>query len=176
MSPNTKKAAAPKKKNPVFIIILAVLIIGGLWFGLTKYFHGKKHEETEDAQVEANISPVMSKIPGYVRKVYVKDNQYVQKGDTLLTIDDRDLKIVLQQAEAALGTAGSNYSAAQANSNAASKNISTTQAAIATANAQIETAKVNVWRTTEDLKRYENLIKDHSITQQQYEQAWPPSK
>ena len=171
MSPNTKKAAAPKKKNPVFIIILAVLVIGGLWFGLTKYFHGKKHEETEDAQVEANISPVMSKIPGYVRKVYIKDNQYVQKGDTLLTIDDRDLKIVLQQAEAALGTAGSNYAAAQANSNAANKNISTTQAAVATANAQIETARVNVWRTTEDLKRYENLIKDHSITQQQYEQA-----
>jgi membrane fusion protein (multidrug efflux system) len=171
MSPNTKKEAAPKKKNPVFIIVLAVLVAGGLWFGLTKYFHGKKHEETEDAQVEANISPVMSKISGYVSKVYVKDNQYVKKGDTLLTIDDRDLKIILQQAEAALGTAGSNLAAARANSNAANKNISTTQAAVATANAQIETAKVNVWRTTEDLKRYENLIKDHSITQQQYEQA-----
>jgi membrane fusion protein (multidrug efflux system) len=171
MSQHTKKEAAPKKKNPVFIIILAVLVVGGLWFGLTKYFHGKKHEETEDAQVEANISPVISKISGYVSKVYVKDNQYVKKGDTLLTIDDRDLKIILQQAEAALGTAGSNLAAAHANSNAASKNISTTQAAVATANAQIETAKVNVWRTTEDLKRYENLIKDHSITQQQYEQA-----
>jgi membrane fusion protein (multidrug efflux system) len=171
MSPNTKKEAAPKKKNPVFVIILAVLVVGGLWFGLTKYFHGKKHEETEDAQVEANISPVMSKISGYVNKVYVKDNQYVKKGDTLLTIDDRDLKIILQQAETALGTAGSNLAAARANSNAANKNISTTQAAVATANAQIETAKVNVWRTTEDLKRYENLIKDHSITQQQYEQA-----
>jgi membrane fusion protein (multidrug efflux system) len=171
MSSKSKIETAPKKKNPVFIIILAVLVVGGLWFGLTKYFHGKKHEETEDAQVEANISPVISKISGYVSKVYVKDNQFVKKGDTLLIIDDRDLKIVLQQAQAALGTAGSNLAAAQATSNAARKNISTTHAAVATANAQIETAKVNVWRTTEDLKRYENLVKDHSITQQQYEQA-----
>ena len=168
---NNKQAAATTKKSKVFPIILTLLVAGGLWFGLTKYFHGKKHEETEDAQVESNISAVISKIPGYVAKVYVKDNQFVKKGDTLLTIDDRDLKITLQQAEAALGTASSNLNAAEANSNAAGKNIGTTQAAIATANAQIEAARINVWRSTEDLKRYENLVKDHAVTQQQYEQA-----
>jgi multidrug resistance efflux pump len=37
--------------------------------------------------------------------------------------------------------------------------------------AQIEAAKVNVWRTSQDYDRYANLIKDHSVTQQQYEQA-----
>jgi membrane fusion protein (multidrug efflux system) len=47
---------------------------------------------------------------------------------------------------------------------------------LATANAQIEAAKVNVWKTTQDLKRYENLVKDHSITQQQYEQVWQQNK
>lgn len=171
MSANKPTITAANKKSKKFIIILVLLVAGGLWFGLTKYFYNKKHEETDDAQIESNISPVISKISGYLLKVYVKDNQYVKKGDTLLTIDDRDLKIILQQTEAALGTAGSNLSAAQANSSAARKNINTTQAAIATANAQIESAKVNVWRTSEDLKRYENLIKDHSVTQQQYEQA-----
>ena len=40
-----------------------------------------------------------------------------------------------------------------------------------TADAQIEAAKINVWRITQDYERYANLIKDHSITQQQYEQA-----
>jgi membrane fusion protein (multidrug efflux system) len=171
MSTNNPAAPAPQKKSKTFIIILAVLVIGGLWFGLTKYFHGKKHEETDDAQVEANISPVISKIPGYVAKIFVKDNQYVKKGDTLVIIDDRDLKIVLEQAQAALGTAQSNLNAAEANSTASRQNINTTNAAVTTANAQIEAAKVNVWRTGEDLKRYENLVKDHSITQQQYEQA-----
>ena len=78
---------------------------------------------------------------------------------------------MLAQAEAALGTAQSNVNATAAGANAASKTINTSQAAVATVNAQIEAAKVSVWRTGEDLKRYENLIKDHSITQQQYEQA-----
>src|ERR1700712_929965 len=61
--------AAPKKKSKGFIIVLVLLVVGGGWFGLTKYFHGQHHEETDDAQIEANISPVISKIPGYVTKV-----------------------------------------------------------------------------------------------------------
>lgn len=161
----------PKKKSKFFVIVLTLLVIVGGWFGISKYVYSLHHEDTDDAQVEANISPVISKIPGYVTKVFVDDNQLVHKGDTLLTLDQRDLQIVLAQAEAALATAKSNLSAANANSNAANKNISTTRAAITTANAQIETAKVNVWRATEDYDRYANLIKDHSITQQQYEQA-----
>lgn len=168
---NSQVPAPPKKRSKAFIIVLAILVTGGTWFGLTKYFHSQHHEETDDAQVEANISPVISRISGYVTKVYVKDNQYVHKGDTLMTLDPRDLKIVLAQAEAALATAKSNLSAAEASSIAAKTNINTTHAAVATADAQIEAAKVNVWRTTQDFQRYENLIKDHSITQQQYEQA-----
>ena len=164
-------AVPQKKRSKSFIIILILLVLGGGWFGLTKYIHSQHHEETDDAQVEANISPVISKISGYILKVNVQDNQFVHKGDTLMTLDDRDLQIVLQQAQAALGTAQSNYTAAQANSNAASKNINTTNAAVSTANAQIDAAKINVGRTAQDYQRYENLIKDHSVTQQQYEQA-----
>lgn len=168
---STPANAAPKKKNFGFIIVLILLVGGGTWFGLTKYFHGLHHEETDDAQIEANISPVISKISGYVLEVKVKDNQYVNMGDTLMILDPRDLTVVLHQAEAALATAKSNLNASQASSAAASKNITSTQAAVATANAQIEVAKVNVQRTAQDLQRYENLIKDHSVTQQQYEQV-----
>lgn len=162
---------APKKRNFGFIIVLVLLIGGGLWFGLTKYFHGQKHEETDDAQIEANITAVISKISGYILEIKVNDNQYVKKGDTLMLLDQRDLTVLLKQAEAAVGTAKSNLSAARATVSAANQNINTTQAAITTANAQIEVAKVNVKRTSQDLQRYENLIKDHSITQQQYEQV-----
>jgi membrane fusion protein (multidrug efflux system) len=162
---------APKKRSKTFLIILIVILIAGGWFGISKYIHAMHHEETDDAQVEANINPVIPKISGYVTEVRVKDNQRVKKGDTLLILDDRDLKIKVEQAEAALATAESNLSSAKASSNAAEANIATSQAAINAADAQIEAAKINVWRTTQDYNRYANLIKDHSVTQQQYEQA-----
>lgn len=160
-----------KKRSPIFFIILAVMVLGGAYFGISRYIHSKHHEETDDAQIEANLSPVISKISGYIAEVKVADNQFVHKGDTLIVLDKRDLTMALKQAEAALSTARSNLASSRASTAATNKNITTVDAAVATANAQIEAAKVNVWRTGEDLKRYENLIKDHSITQQQYEQA-----
>ena len=168
MEPNTKPA--PKKTNKTFVIILILLVVAGAWFGISKYIHAQHHEETDDAQVEANISPVIPRISGYVTQVRVKDNQRVKKGDTLLVLDDRDLKIKVAQAEAALATAESNLAAAKTSSTAANANIATSRAGVSTIDAQIETAKINVKRTSQDYDRYANLIKDHSITQQQFEQ------
>lgn len=167
----TAPVEAPKKRSKTFVIVLALLVVFGGWFGITKYVHSLHHEETDDAQIEANISPVIPRVSGYVSAVYVKDNQQVKKGDTILKLDDRDLRIRLEMAEAALATAQSNLSAARASSTAAAANIATSQAGVSTIDAQIEAARVNAWRAEQDYKRYANLIKDHSITQQQYEQA-----
>lgn len=175
MSTNTNEVknneAAPQKKSKKFVIILAIILIAGGWFGIKAYIHSLHHEETDDAQVEANISPVIPRISGYVTEVRVKDNQHVKKGDTLMVLDDRDLKLKLEQAEAALATAQSNLMSAQAGYTAAHANIAPSQASIGTIDAQIEAAKINIWRATQDYNRYANLIKDHSVTQQQYEQA-----
>ncbi len=168
---HTPHTEAPKKRNKTFIIVLVLLVVAGGWFGISKYIHAQHHEETDDAQIEANISPVIPRVPGYVKEIRIKDNQLVKKGDTLIVLDDRDLQLKLQQAEAALATAESNLAAARATSSAANTNIASSKASIGTIDAQIEAAKVNVWRSSQDLTRYENLIKDHSITQQQYEQA-----
>lgn len=170
-NPQANNSTPPKKKSKVFLIVLILLILVGGTFGVTKYLHAQHHEETDDAQVDAGISPVIPRISGYVREVRVKDNQRVKKGDTLLILDDRELQLKLQQAQAALQTATSNLGAARANTQAANAGISTSKAGVSTIDAQIKTAEVNVWRTTQDLQRYENLIKDHSITQQQYEQV-----
>ena len=163
--------APPKAKSKRFLIVLALLIVFGGWFGYSKYVHGQHHEETDDAQVQANISPVIPRISGYITQVKVKDNQQVKQGDTLLVLDNRDLVLKVQQAQAALATAQSNLGAARATTNAATANIATSRASVSTIDAQLATAKVNVWRATQDYNRFENLIKDHSVTQQQYEQA-----
>lgn len=147
------------------------MILGGAWFGISKYQHAQHHEETDDAQIEADIVPVIPRVSGYVQEVRVKDNQQVHKGDTLIIIDDRDYKIALMQAEAALATAKSNVAASRANTAAARSGIATSQQGVSTIDAQIAAAQVNVTRTTQDFNRYQNLIQDHSITQQQFEQA-----
>jgi membrane fusion protein (multidrug efflux system) len=164
-------AEEPKKRNKAFPVIMILLVIAGAAFGITKYQHALHHEDTDDAQITANISPVIPRVSGYVAEVRVSDNQQVKKGDTLIVMDNQGLKIKLEQAEAALTTAESNRSAAQASTTASSANISTSRAAVATIDAQIEQTKINVWRATQDYNRYANLIKDHSITQQQFEQA-----
>lgn len=160
-----------KKKKFTFPLILLVLGVVGGYFGFQAYTFSQHHEVTDDAQISSGMSPVISKISGYVTQVRVQDNAYVKKGDTLVVLDNRDQKMALQSAVAALGTAKSNISTARASATAASKNINSASAAVITADAQIEAAKVNVWKTTQDLTRYANLVKDHSITQQQYESA-----
>ena len=164
-------ADTPQKKKKIFPIILAVLIIVGGGFGLTKYLHSLHHQETDDAQIDGNISPVITRISGYVGEVKVKDFQFVHKGDTLLVLDNRDLVIKLHQAEAALIAAQSGKSVAEATATSSHDIIASSQANVATLDAQIETAKVNAWRAKQDFERYSNLIKEHSITEQQYEQA-----
>jgi membrane fusion protein (multidrug efflux system) len=166
-----KTQPEPKKRSKVFLIILIIMVLGGAWFGITKYNHAKHHEETDDAQIEADIIPVIPRVSGYVKEVRVKDNQQVHKGDTLIIIDDRDYKIALMQAEAALATAKSNVAASRANTVAARSGIATSKQGVNTIDAQIAAAQVNVTRTTQDFNRYQNLIQDHSITQQQFEQA-----
>lgn len=165
--------STPKKKSSGrrFAIIFGVLILLGGTYGTIKYLHSLKHEETDDAQVESNISPVIPRVAGYISEIRVSDNQYVHKGDTLVVLDDRDFKLRLEQAEAGLGSAQDNAGVASAGIPVANANIATSNSNVNTINAQIEAAKVNVWRATQDFQRYDNLIKDHSITQQQYEQA-----
>ena len=165
---NENVGQAPKRSK-IFLVILIALVVAGTWFGISKWHHAQLHAETDDAQVEANISPIIPRVSGYVKEVRVTDNQVVKKGDTLLVLDGRDLRIRLEQAQAALATAESNLLSAKASAAAARSNIGTSEHAGLAIDAEIEKAKVTVWQSTQEFNRYANLIQDHTITQQQYE-------
>lgn len=158
-------------KNKVFGIVLAVLLLAGAAYGIIKYVHSLHHQETENAQVQADISPVIPRVAGYVEKVLVEDHQQVSQGDTLLILDDRDLLIAVKEAEAALAMAQSNLAVSRRNVQASGAQASTAAAGISAAAASIEAARVDVWRANQDFERYANLVEDHSVTRQQYEQA-----
>ena len=174
MESNNQQTTAEKtekKSGKGFAIVFGLLVIVGGTYGFIKYQHAQKHEETDDAQIMSTISPVIPRVGGYIQEVRVKDHQLVHKGDTLVVLDSRDFQVRVAQAEAALASAQNNVQVAGAGITVAQANIDASQTSIATIDAQMESAKIDLWRAQKDFERYENLIADHSITQQQYEQA-----
>lgn len=167
-----------KKINSKFIIVLAAVAILGGGYGIYAYQKGQHHEITDDAQIEAKISPIIPKVSGYIKEVRVVDNQWVKKGDTLLILDDAEYVLKLQQAMAGERIAQSQLKVAGATVKSSDSNLPVTQASaasvqanVATATANIEAAKVALWRASNDYERYANLYKEKSITKQQFEQA-----
>lgn len=167
MEKEKKKA----KTNKKFILIFAVLIIAGATYGIYKYVHSLSHEGTDDAQVEKNMNPIIPRVTGYITKVYIKDNEFVKKGDTLFTIDDEDYRVKVEDARAALAAAEGTYAATKADIGTAIANVSVSESNVQAAGGSIESARIRLNRASADFERYNNLYKNHSITKQQFEQA-----
>jgi membrane fusion protein (multidrug efflux system) len=153
-----------KGKKIIFPVILGLVLVSALAFTAKEYFYGKSHEETDNAQIDADISPVVARVSGYVKEIRFNDNQFVKAGDTLVVLDDRDYQIRLQQAEAALAVAKQSVNVSQ-------YAVAEARTGIATAQANVETAKVRVWKATEDFNRFQNLYEDHAITKAQFDAA-----
>ncbi|MDR0230224.1 MAG: HlyD family secretion protein [Flavobacteriaceae bacterium] len=174
----TNDKSTKKQLNIKFILILGTLVVLGGGYGIYKYIHAQSHEITDDAQVESKITPIVSKVQGYIQEVLVHDNQTVKKGDVLLRLDNTEFVLKVEQAQAAYDMAVGQLKAAEAGQNTTLSTIASSQAGastaianVATAKATIETAKVQLWRAKNDFERYEKLYKNQSITKQQYEQA-----
>ncbi|MFI5134317.1 MAG: HlyD family secretion protein, partial [Chitinophagales bacterium] len=144
--------------------ILIGIIVVGVGYGIKEYIFSLHHETTDDAQVDGDISPVNARVSGYINEILFIENKPVSKGDTLVKIDDRDLVLKVQQAQAALDNAVANVAVVKAN-------IVTSEASINSAQTNIDNAKVKVWKATQDYNRYESLLADKSITQAEFDQA-----
>src|SRR5271168_1847934 len=89
------------RRNLIILIACLVVLIGGffLWRYLSSY------ESTDDAQVDVHLYAVSARISGYVIKVNVDDNQWVEKGTVLVEIDPTDYEVAAAQAQANLENA-----------------------------------------------------------------------
>lgn len=160
-----------RPSNKKFIFVISGLVLLGTVYGIFKYLHAQAHEETDDAQIEGNMSPIIPRVSGYVAKVYVKDNDFVKKGDTLFVIDNKDYLVKVEEAKAALVAAENAFEVSKADVGAAAANISVSSATIQSNAGSIDAAKIRLERASNDFERYSNLYQNHSITKQQYEQA-----
>lgn len=160
------------------LLLAAVYAFNAVRFMLT-------HEDTENAYLESDITTISPKIQGYITDVRVKENQEVQAGDTLFMLDNREYVLKVLQAEAALKNAEANVTALNANAGAANASTRTAEAntqssealvavssaSVRTAEANVDGAKARAWQAAQDFKRYDVLVKQNAVTQQQYDLA-----
>ncbi|HXY18725.1 MAG TPA: HlyD family secretion protein [Gemmatimonadales bacterium] len=141
-------------------IALIVLALGAraVWFAVT-------HVSTDDAQVDGHITPISPRISGYVVGIRVRDNQQVRAGDTLVVLDDRDLRARLAQADADLAAlmaaVGSRGRVGQAVAQ-----LDQARAAAAAAEATVTQAAANAEKARNDLERYRALSVRNIVSRQ----------
>ena len=156
-------------------------------FFLWRYF--ASYESTDDAQVDVHLYPVSGRISGYVVKVNVNDNQYVEKGTVLVEIDPRDYQVAVDKARADLANAeataqslnitvpitsvntSSQLRSAASDVENASAGIIGAEQQFAAAHAQLEQAEANDVKAQDDLKRYKRLVEKQNVSEQTYDQA-----
>lgn len=155
---------ANKSFHTLITVIACVLVLSGIVLGIWFYVFNKNHEETNDAQVEQYVTPIMSRITGYVQEVRYEENQFVHKGDTLLVIDNREYKSRLDVALA-------DVESAKRNSVVVEKNVATTASATTIGKSQLAAAKTNLWKTQLEYQRYKALVKEEAATEQQLEKV-----
>ena len=144
--------------------IAGIIAIGLVIWGIIALFGFYKYEETNDAQVEEYINPVTSRVSGFIREIKYEENQEVNKGDTLLIIDNSEYQLQQDEAEAGLSNARAQIGVLESA-------ISTTSKMSQASESQIAAAKAKLTRQQQDYDRYSKLFKVESATQQQLENS-----
>lgn len=142
------------------VLIIALLVCGIGWIG--SIFIHVGGEYTDNAQVEQDIVHVHSRVQGFIGRMYVNEYQHVNKGDTLMTIEDSEFRLHLAQAEAGLLNAMAGKAASEKGVSGMTNNIAVTEAGIEEVNILLKNAET-------DFLRYQKLYEQESVTRQQYD-------
>ncbi len=182
---------SPKRRRTLVILIaVMVLLVGG--FFLWRYFNS--YESTDDAQADVHLYPVSARISGYVIRVNVEDNQWVQRGAVLVEIDPKDYEVAVAQAQANLTNAEA--TAQSLNVTVPITTVNTTsqlkftasdienaragiiaaEKQLTAAHAQLDEAEANNVRAQDDLRRYKLLVDKREVAEQIYDQALASAK
>lgn len=146
----------------IYNILILCFLVGGLVYVCSRFIHLGNVEYTDNAQVRQHITPVNTRVQGFIKKICFEEFQPVKKGDTLLIIEDAEFKLRVAQAEADLSNALAGRSVTTAG-------IETTQSNIGVNDASIEEVKVTMENARRELQRYEKLLKEDAVTRQQYD-------
>ena len=162
-----QEKALKLKKQRRRQILASLLGIAFLAWGIVEvaclFLDYKYTETSNDAQIEQYNSPVNLRASGYIKKIYFTEHQDVRKGDTLLVLDDREYRIRVMEAEAALKDALAGATVIDAT-------LQTTQNSASVYEASIAEIEIRLAKLEKDRQRYENLVKRNAATPIQLEQ------
>ncbi len=188
VSEPSRVAAAPARRHlpwPIIGAVVVVLVVAG--FFVWRYLNA--YESTDDAQIDGHLTQVSARVPGYLTKLNVEDNQLVEKGAVLAEIDPRDYQVAVARAEAELADAEaaaqatnlnvpvtsagttSQLSSAEANVLSAQASVTGAEYQVEAGRSQVQQAEANNTRAQADLKRYAELVAKDEVSRQLYDQA-----
>ncbi len=137
----------------IFFVALAVLVIittrWNRWEGNAKW------QSTDDAYLQADLTPIATKVTGYIRALPVQDFERVHAGQVLAEIVDVDYRAAVDQIRAGIASAGAQVQALKAQRQLQDANV---RAAAAT----VEVITVNIEQNARDVARQERLLKTGS--------------
>lgn len=150
-----------KVKKLIYNIVIVCLLAAGLIYVCSRFFHPGV-EYTDNAQVKQHITPVNTRVQGFVQRICFDEYKPVHKGDTLVIIEDTEFRLRLAQAEADLANALAGQEATTAGIATTQNNLSVNDAGIAEVRVQLENAR-------RELERYKRLLAEDAVTRQQYD-------
>jgi membrane fusion protein (multidrug efflux system) len=177
---------------PAIILLLAVGIVVLITTNWNSWSAGRAVQETDDAYLHADLTPLSTKVAGLVSKVAVSDYQAVKAGDLLVALQDDDFTDQVREAQASVAAAEAavvnnqkqkllqdarivqaedGVRTADANVAAAQAGVEAANAGIAAARGGIDATQATVTRAAKERKRQEALIATESTTPQTLEQA-----
>lgn len=151
-----------RTKKLIYNIFACILTLGACSWVFAKFIHLGNVEFTENAQVKQHIVPVNSRVQGFVKELRFDEYTQVQKGDTLVIIEDAEYRYRVAQAQA-------NLDNALKGKDAMHNVISTTQTNISVTDASIEEARIILENAERNYQRFSTLYEQNAVTRQQYD-------
>jgi membrane fusion protein, multidrug efflux system len=161
----------PLWKRPFAIVVGSIALAPLFFLGVHYLAESFTHESTDDAFLAADIVSIAPKVAGEVTKVYVADNQLVKTGDPLVEIDPRDFQVQLEQKKAAQAAAEANVKLLEASIVLLGTQVATAEATAKQSEAEAAADLATSDKTDADLKRAEELIRNQTISPQEFDAA-----
>lgn len=149
-----------QKRLAANIIIIAFILVGICW--IASLFVHIGGEYTGNAQVRANIVPVAARVQGYINDIRFEEFQRVQRGDTLVVIEDSEYRLRLAQAEA-------DYENALVGKSAMETGITTIENNLSVSDAALDEVEILMRNAEADYNRYKVLLENRAVTRQQFD-------